>query len=155
MKQKYFWMLIVFLLIIIIGLVIVCVSKEISDMWVKEDIKSPETISPLMFNLTEDYLTINLDNITFFNITSGVSMFPAIHHNSILLYRLLGNNSIYIGDVIRYKYKKDVFVHHRVIDVREDNEGIYYITKGDNIPNNDIIRVRRENITHKLIGILY
>ena len=148
-------MLVVFLLIIIIGLftIIGIIAKD--KIWLEEDILSQKIISPNTFNLTEDSLTINFNNITFFNITGGSSMLPAIHNNSTQLYIILGNNLLYIGDIVRFKYKEDIFMHHRIIDIRNDEEGIYYITRGDNNPLNDVIKIRKENITHKLIGILY
>ena len=154
-RPKYLWMLVVFLLIMIIGLftIIGIIAKD--KIWLEEDILSPKLISPSIFNLTDDYLTINFNNITFFNITKGISMLPAIHDNSTLLYIVLGNKSLYKGDIVRFKYKEDVYMHHRIIDIRSDEEGIYHITRGDNNPLNDALRIRRENITHKLVGILY
>ena len=153
-RPKYLWMLVVFLLIIIIGLSVFIMFND-DYMWVNGDILSQKIISPNTFNLTEDSLTINFNNITFFNITKGISMLPAIHDNSTQLYIILGNNSLYMGDVVRFKYEEYSYMHHRIIDIRNDEEGIYYITRGDNNLLNDDLRVRRENITHKLIGILY
>ncbi len=58
-----------------------------------------------------------------------------------------------VGDVITFR-RGDTLVVHRVIEKGVDEEGIYFITKGDNV---DIVdgKIRFESIEHKLIGIIY
>ncbi len=63
---------------------------------------------------------------------------------------------IKIGDIITYNSKlTHELIVHRVIDIKQDNKGIYFITKGDNNPNIDQEKVRFSQIKFVLIGILY
>jgi signal peptidase I len=62
-------------------------------------------------------------------------------------------DEIYIGDIITFK-EKDYLVVHRVIEIGSDDNGIYFITKGDNNTINDG-KIRFKDIKYKTIGILW
>lgn len=63
---------------------------------------------------------------------------------------------IKIGDIIAYNSKfTPGLVVHRVLDIKQDNKGIYYITKGDNNYRIDPEKVRFSQIKFILIGVLY
>lgn len=65
----------------------------------------------------------------------------------------LSEDDINIGDIISFK-KNNILIVHRVIEKNLDEEGIYFITKGDNNLLNDG-KVRFKDIEYKTIGILY
>jgi len=44
-------------------------------------------------------------------------------------------------------------VIHRIIDIKEDENGVYYITKGDNNPAPDPEKVRPSQVTARVIKI--
>lgn len=57
------------------------------------------------------------------------------------------------GDIVSFQ-KDDLMIVHRVIEKGEDEEGIYFITKGDNATINDG-KIRFEDVTFKTIGVIY
>ena len=65
--------------------------------------------------------------------------------------------SIEIGDIITFRQQideKSYLIVHRVIDKGEDNQGTYFITKGDNNSITDG-KVRFKDIRYITIGVLY
>ena len=57
-----------------------------------------------------------------------------------------------VGDIITYGSENIV---HRIIEVGQDNEGIYYLTQGDNNQVNDGVKIRFLDIKYLTIGVLY
>ena len=60
---------------------------------------------------------------------------------------------IWAGDIVTYESGQGLIVH-RVIEIGSDDEGIYFITKGDNNPSSDG-KIRFSQIRYKTIGIFY
>jgi hypothetical protein len=60
---------------------------------------------------------------------------------------------IHIGDIISFRQDKMLIVH-RVIEIGNDKQGVYFITKGD---NNNLVdgKVRFENIEFITIGVIW
>lgn len=64
-------------------------------------------------------------------------------------------NEIKVGDIIAYKMEGyDYALVHRVIEIGNDEKGIYFITKGDNFWKEDP-KVRFSQIDGIVVGILY
>jgi len=63
-------------------------------------------------------------------------------------------DNIYIGDIVAYESPEGLIVH-RVIEKGQDEEGYYFILKGDNNPVQDPGKIRFEQIKFLLVGILY
>lgn len=61
---------------------------------------------------------------------------------------------VHIGDIVSYELDGAVIIH-RVIGTGADEEGQYFITKGDNNPEPDPEPVRFSQIDRVVIGILY
>ena len=57
------------------------------------------------------------------------------------------------GDIVSFQ-KDDLIIVHRVIEKGEDEEGIYFITKGDNATLKDG-KIRFKDIRYKTIGVIY
>ncbi len=62
--------------------------------------------------------------------------------------------NIYIGDIVAYEAPEGLIVH-RVIEKGEDEQGVYFILKGDNNPEPDPGKIRFEQIKYLLVGIIY
>lgn len=65
-------------------------------------------------------------------------------------------SDIKIGDIIAYQ--SDIangLVVHRVIDIKQDDQGVYFTLKGDNNQESDPEKVRFNQIKFVLIGVLY
>lgn len=61
---------------------------------------------------------------------------------------------IHIGDVISYETEFGIIIH-RVVNIGQDENGWYAITRGDNVPIADPVRVRFSQIRRVLIAIVY
>lgn len=64
------------------------------------------------------------------------------------------SDDIRIGDIISYEYE-DTIIAHRVVDIGEDKQGIYFITKGDNNIIKDPDKVRFWQVKGVLVGLIY
>ena len=72
---------------------------------------------------------------------------------------------ITIGDLIVFNKPKEMIengftsntttILHRVIDKGTDSEGIYYYTKGDSNYKGDGAKIRFENITKIVVGVIW
>jgi len=60
---------------------------------------------------------------------------------------------IHIGDIITFEDELGLIIH-RVIDKGIDENGVYFITKGDNNPISDG-KVRFEEVRYKTIGVIW
>jgi signal peptidase len=66
---------------------------------------------------------------------SGDSMHPALQAGDVAVIQEVSPTEIQVGDVVRFQYQ-GVHVVHRVIEVRQTQEGLIFITQGD--ANNQI-----------------
>ncbi len=66
-------------------------------------------------------------------------------------------SQISVGDIISYKPKKgyEGTVIHRVAHIGEDENGLYFIAKGDNNPKADSERIRFNQIKRVTVAIIY
>ena len=63
-------------------------------------------------------------------------------------------DDIYVGDVIVYETDIGLIVH-RVVEIGSDEDGKYFILKGDNNTSKDPYKVRFDQIRYVLVGVLY
>lgn len=82
-------------------------------------------------------------------IVKGSSMEPTYYSKNKLTCEKSPKN-IQIGQVIGF-YLDGQAIIHRVIDKKEYNGIVYYITKGDNNQNNDFIPITKENIYCRVV----
>jgi len=122
------------------------------------ELKSPyDHIKEEEIDVMVDKVVLNIKNATWAKFTDTNSMDPVIDKgaNSIELLPKL-ENEIHIGDIISYKAEfTEGYVIHRVVDIRKDEEGTYYITKGDNNKNIDPNKVRFEQIRGLVVAVVY
>ena len=86
--------------------------------------------------------TPNLFGYKFFNVISG-SMKPNLEIGDVVITKV--TEDINKGDIITFK-QQGSFITHRVVDIINENEKIYYQTKGDNNNSNDEILVEYKDI---------
>ena len=71
-------------------------------------------------------------------VVTSASMEPAVSQGDALIVRYANTESIEIGDIITFqKYGSRTPTTHRVIEIRENGEGRFFKTKGDNNPTPD------------------
>ncbi len=63
-------------------------------------------------------------------------------------------DEIDVGDIISYSTSNGIIIH-RVIEIGEDEQGWYAITKGDNNPIPDPYKVRFDDVKRIVVAIIY
>ena len=102
----------------------------------------------------EDKIVINIDKASISRYAPTGSMLPVLDEGSNGI-RIVPKSEaeIHIGDIITFK-QDNMLIVHRVIEIGSDNEGKYFITKGDNSPINDG-KIRFKDIEYITIGVIW
>jgi len=102
-----------------------------------------------------DRAVIQKQGLMWAKIKNTHSMEPVLNSNSISLeLPPVVPTDVKVGDIISFKQGSIVLIH-RVIEINQDSEGWYAITKGDNNNEPDSEKVRFEQIQGVVVGILY
>ncbi len=102
-----------------------------------------------------DHVEIRLPGAQWASFAPTGSMLPVLGTTAhALQINPLNESDIHRGDIVSFRYDGK-FISHRVIDIREDEQGTYYVTKGDNNPDADPVLVRFEHIDRVVVAILY
>lgn len=123
----------------------------------KERLSPADHIKESQIHVYKDMIIIDIKDAVWARYTDTNSMDPLFDKgaNGIEI-RPSNPETIHIGDIIAYKASwTPGIVIHRVIDLGYDEEGIYYITKGDNNQVADPNPVRFSQVEYILIGIIY
>jgi hypothetical protein len=100
-----------------------------------------------------DKIVIMVDNATLSNYGDTGSMDPVFGKGANGIRIKPGSEEeINIGDIISFNYGNRLVVH-RVIEKGFDEQGTYFITKGDNADTRE--KIRFEDIQWKTIGVIY
>ena len=87
------------------------------------------------------------------------SMDPTADASSkIIVVQPRNERDVHIGDIVGYRCGQcgeDEVVMHRVIEIAQDEEGVYYTLKGDNLPAADPGKVRFSQVRTVVVGIIY
>jgi hypothetical protein len=103
------------------------------------------------------YVKIDLKNAVWANFTDTDSMTPVLSSKSnAIQIKPEYEEDIHIGDIISFRNQINKRrIIHRVIGIGTDLEGKYFLTKGDNNPDEDNIKVRFEDIERVLVAVVY
>ena len=119
------------------------------------EIYSPgDWIGKEQISLDEKQVILNITNATIAQFTDTNSMDPLMDENANSIEIKPAEGELKIGDIVSYESDAGKIVH-RIIDVSEDENGTYYILKGDNNNYPDAYKVRFEQITGVVVGVLY
>lgn len=124
----------------------------------KEVVSPDDRIKTGDINVYPDFIIIKVDNSSISSYEDSNSMDPVIDKEANGIEITPKNeDEIKVGDVIAYKasWADNNLVIHRVIEIKEDRDGRYFVTKGDNSERVDPQKVRFEDVKYVLIGILY
>ncbi|MFH1591854.1 MAG: hypothetical protein ABIB47_00600 [Candidatus Woesearchaeota archaeon] len=122
------------------------------------DIESPrDRVSEEQIRVYSDRIVIKIDGASWTRYANTNSMDPFLDEGANGIEIVPENeDEIYVGDVVAYESKyADGLTVHRVIDVREDEAGRYFVLKGDNLSQEDPENVRFSQIKYVLIGVVY
>ena len=102
----------------------------------------------------QDKVVLHVDGASISRYAATGSMKPTFDENSNGI-RIVpsSENDILVGDIVTYK-DGDSLIVHRVIEKGTDNEGIYFITKGDNNTISDG-KIRFKDIRYITIGVIF
>ncbi len=100
---------------------------------------------------------IKIDNAEWREFIDSNSMDPFIDEGTATIeIKPKNEEEIKTGDIISYNIDGiDYALVHRVLEIGNDEEGIYFITKGDNYYKEDSEKVRFSQIEGIVVGILY
>ncbi len=121
-----------------------------------DEIMSPEDhISEEQIRVYDDRVVLEINDPVWSSFTNTNSMDPLldIGANGIEI-KPQSEEDIHVGDVISYKTENGVVIH-RVIEIGYDEEGIYYMMKGDNNPIADKDKVRFSDLQGILVAVVY
>ncbi len=102
-----------------------------------------------------DRAVIYVAGLRWANFSSTGSMLPVIGQGSHAM-QIIPKfpEEIRVGDIVSFRLD-DAVIIHRVIGTGIDEEGLYFVTKGDNNPEPDPEPVRFSQIDRIVVGILY
>ena len=122
----------------------------------KEQFSPFNRISQDNIHVYSDRVTIDIDNPIWASFADTNSMDPLLDEGSYgIEIRPNSENEINVGDVAAYKSSNGDIIIHRVVEIDEDDEGVYFVFKGDNVPYVDPEQVRFEQIEGILVAVIY
>ena len=104
-----------------------------------------------------DRVIISLPNAQWSTFTDTNSMDPVLDEGANAIQIVPPSaDDIIVGDIISYEsdYADGIFIH-RVVYKGEDEQGTYFIAKGDNLPTSDPGRIRFAQIKRVVVAIIY
>ena len=113
--------------------------------WVKEE----------QIKVFKDKVILEIPGATWARFTDTNSMDPFIDETSNAIELKPQNPAeINVGDVISYQTSYGVLIH-RVIEKGEDEQGYYYLVKGDNNTVRDPFKVRFDDVKGVVVAVIY
>lgn len=117
--------------------------------------KAPhDIVKESQIDVYDDRIVIHVSNASLSRYAPTGSMKPTFDENSNGI-RIVpkSENEIKVGDIITYQ-DGDSLIVHRVIEIGTDNQGTYFIPKGDNNTVSDG-KVRFSKIKYVTIGVIW
>jgi len=133
-------------------------TQEIKNKGYGKELPSPkERINDDQITFYSDKVVIHVNKLKWRIYIDSNSMDPLIDEGTKTIeIKPKSSEEIQVGDIISYEVDDyDYAVVHRVVEIGNDEKGIYFITKGDNLKFNDEDKVRFEQIEGIVVGILY
>lgn len=163
MKNKLFILFLVFLIGFFVNDVYSYVIKPNIELPFAnneaKEISSPaDRISPDDIVIYDDFIVIKINNSSISSYEDTNSMDPFLDKEANGIEIIPANeDDVKIGDIIAYEadWADNNLVVHRVISIDEDENGRYFVTKGDNSNKVDPQFVRFGDIRYILVGVLY
>ncbi|MGH4122967.1 MAG: signal peptidase I [Clostridium sp.] len=81
------------------------------------------------------------------------SMKPMIQPGDMVIVKKMDGNEVKMGDVIQFK-KDNIYIFHRIIEIKEDEKQLKYKTKGDNNSGADSDLVSIGDVKGKVIYVI-
>ena len=122
--------------------------------WVSSNQTPFDFIKENQIQIYNDKIVINVKDASISRYAPTGSMKPVLDKGSNgIRIEPDSEQDIHLGDIITFEQKGHLIVH-RVIDIGNDENGIYFITKGDNNNVSDG-KIRFSDIRYITIGVIY
>jgi len=129
---------------LVIGSLSLVSGTETPGDWIKES----------QIHVYDNAVVIDVENVGISRYAPTGSMKPVLNENSNGI-RIVPENPSQIdaGDIITFEQNNELIIH-RVIEKGNDEEGVYFVTKGD---NNNVTdgKIRFKDVKYVTIGILW
>ena len=122
------------------------------------EINSPhDRIKESQIHIHQDKIIIDIEGASWASYADTNSMDPVLDYGANgLELKPKSEDDLFIGDIVAYESKiTNELIIHRIVDIKEDSQGKYFILKGDNNITKDPEKVRFSQIKYMLIGIIY
>ncbi len=122
------------------------------------EIPSPlDRIQEDQITVTNDKIVINLKDAQWASFTDTNSMDPVIDAEAHAIEVIpQSKQDVQVGDIVAYESEyAEGSIIHRVVYKGEDEQGTYFILKGDNNPIQDPGKVRFSQIKKVVVAIIY
>ncbi|MBI5398979.1 signal peptidase I [Candidatus Woesearchaeota archaeon] len=125
--------------------------------------KAPERLSPAdhisesQVHVYNDKVVLDIPKASWAQFTDTNSMDPFLDKGANSIEIAPSNpEDIHVGDVVSYQSKitNDLIIH-RVISKEVDDNGIFFLVKGDNNPAADPQKIRFEDVRGVVVGVVY
>ncbi len=126
------------------------------SLFTAEELHSPGNwVQEEQIKVYKDMVVLDIPNAQWAGFTNTNSMDPLLDEDAHAIeLKPASPDAIQIGDVISYHGSYGIIVH-RVIEKGTDEEGIYYLVKGDNTTVRDPFKVRFEQVEGVVIAVIY
>ena len=136
------------------GLSVSNIDKPLGFGFTTDSVRAPQDwIKASQIQLNETAIIIQVNNATLSNYAPTGSMIPSLDFGANGI-RIIPQSpeEINVGDIITYSSENIV---HRVVEKGSDENGIWFIAKGDNNMVSDDSVIRFSDIKYITIGVLY
>ncbi len=115
--------------------------------WIKEN----------QIAVLNDRVIIQIQDPEWAAFTDTNSMDPVIDYGANAIQIIpKAEEDIHVGDIVSYQETNSGnIIIHRVIEINEDEKGVYYVVKGDNNTEPDPNKLRFSQIRRVLVAIIY
>ncbi|MFH1210204.1 MAG: signal peptidase I [archaeon] len=133
------------------------VNNVIQQVMTGEKPSPADHIKEDQIHVYDDKIVIEIKNARWAGFEDTNSMDPILDKDSNAIQVIPEKpEDIQVGDIISYQSEMfNTVIIHRVVEINEDEQGIYYVTRGDNNSANDPEKIRFEMVRRILVAIIY
>jgi hypothetical protein len=104
-----------------------------------------------------DRVVLDVKNVQWATFTDTHSMEPVLAAGANALEIVpQTEDEVHVGDIVSYRSEyAEGFIIHRVVYKGQDEQGTYFVMKGDNLPTSDPGKIRFRQVQRVVIGIIY
>lgn len=132
------------------------INRAMHRIMTGEQLSPADHIKEDQIRVEDDKVIITIKNARLAAFADTNSMDPLLDETSNAIQIVPRTpNDIHLGDIISYNSIDGDIIIHRVVEIDEDEEGIFYITKGDNNSRPDDEFIRFWQVRFITVGIIY